>query len=126
MVIALTLVLGGFIFFTLQQRLALRLSFERDSDVALIAPTEEAYRAQAKAALAPVLASDEKNRAAAADLALTTLLSLRVPATDTAAHLAFARALNRLRDGLKGDKTRLKDGQAQLDAAVQAYPWIHL
>lgn len=82
------------------------------------------YRAAVRAALAPVLVPDGKDRAGDVTRAIDALLPLRVPTADMKAHLELVGGLSQVRAGLTGDTAALKAGQARLDTAVAAFPWV--
>ncbi len=116
--IALTVGLGAFMFSTIS----------KDGSVAVEQGSgtvdQEAYRAAVRAALAPVLVPDGKDRAGDVARAIDALLPLRVPPADMKAHLELVGGLSQIRDGLKGNAESLKAGQTRLDTAVAAFPWV--
>lgn len=115
--IALTLGLGAFMFSTVQQ--------ESASDVPdTVIVNADDYRTAVRTAMAPVLVPDGKDRAGDVTRAIDALLPLRVPTTDMKAHLELVGGLSQIREGLKGNAEALKAGQARLDTAVAAFPWV--
>ncbi len=117
--VLLTVVLGVVVYASVRSKPAVSPAAELPSAVNV-----ESYRASVRAALAPVLVPDGKDRAGDVSRAIDALLPLRVPPADMQAHLELVGGLSQIRTGLKGDAAALKAGQARLDAAVAAFPWV--
>ncbi len=114
--VLLTVLLGGFMVYTFRGRSA------PPPEEPVV--SQEDYRADVRAALAPVIVPDGSDRAGNVNRAIADLLALRVPGADTDAHLEFVSSLYRMREGLDGDPDALREGQVRFDAAVDAHPWV--
>ncbi|NBS41242.1 hypothetical protein EBS80_01105 [bacterium] len=119
----LTLALGGLMFFTLA-RVAPPAPAPAQPSV-----TDDQYRTQAHAVIAPFLsayaaADTDVKKLVAVEDALNAVMSLVVPTAYKEVHLGLAVSLTRMRDGLRGEAGAAEDGYAKLTKLVADDPWL--
>ena len=94
-----------------------------------IGVSEEDYRLELKELMSAfresyASAQDDLARLVLVEQTMNRLLTLRVPSNQKDLHLELAFALNRLREGLRGDAELREDGQERLERVLTEYPWL--
>lgn len=124
LVVAMTLCLGVFIFFSFEDRLPSTLN-NGNGQIDVVE-----YRANAHAVLKDLradlaAAEDDGVRIDVLQRTQTELLALIVPAEEKEIHLELVVVLSAWAQGLtKGDEQKTADTQIRFDTLVNQYPWI--
>ena len=126
-IIALSLLLAGFMFMTFNDRSVQPVSNQEPIETVDADAYERAMRAAMQAFDERYdLATDDAAGLAAAQTALSDILALRVPAQYKDTHLSLALALNQLQSVLDSGEGSSQASREAIRAIVAANAWLSL